>query len=211
MDCDGALSSRGTAGDWHGQKSALAAKLGQQIQTSLRWWCAITAKCLPFEEWLETVLSIYYRPRKGRCCAEQPGWETAEAEVCVKSAVYWFWTMGDFLSAGQTGQYRAGYEGYGQLFKEMGRCPIRVACCSPAAKSREIVPPEGQEQYEHCYCKLPEAGRELFRDKGISAGYIRMGTISGTINALALKLVAAATQELFDGKIVEVLNYVQQG
>jgi len=39
-----------------------------------------------------------------------------------------------------------------------------------------------------------------------------MGTISGTIAAmpLALKLVAAATQELFNGKIVEVLNYVQQ-
>jgi len=26
-----------------------------------------------------------------------------------------------------------------------------------------------------------------------------------------LKLVAAATQELFNGRIVEVLNYVQQG
>jgi len=40
-----------------------------------------------------------------------------------------------------------------------------------------------------------------------------MGTISGHYrgNPLALKLVAAATQELFNGKIVEVLNYVQQG
>jgi hypothetical protein len=60
----------------------------------------------------------------------------------------------------------------------------------------------------------PEAGRELFRYKGTFAGtesqWERLvAHYSG--NPLALKLVAAATQELFNGRIAEVLNYVEQG
>jgi len=45
MDCDGALSSRGTAGDWVDWQSALAAKLGQQIQTQFEVVVAASAKC----------------------------------------------------------------------------------------------------------------------------------------------------------------------
>jgi len=79
---------------------------------------------------------------------EQPA--EADAGLRQKRCLLVLTTAGP--EAGQTGQYRR-LRGYGQLFKEMGRCPIRVACYSPAAKSPEKLCQEGQEEheYEHCY------------------------------------------------------------
>ncbi|HEY9663249.1 MAG TPA: pentapeptide repeat-containing protein, partial [Allocoleopsis sp.] len=58
------------------------------------------------------------------------------------------------------------------------------------------------------------SGRELLRDKGTFVGteqeWQALVTHYGG-NPLALKMVAAATQELFNGKIGELLSYVQQG
>lgn len=79
------------------------------------------------------------------------------------------------------------------------------------------MPPEGQERSARTLLLKglnPEAGRELFHYKGILAGteseWSRL-VAHYRGNPLALKLVAAATQELFNGRITEVLNYVQQG
>jgi len=114
------------------------------------------------------------------------------------------------LSAGQTGQYRAGYEGIWSTVQRDGGGVIRVACCSPAAKSPEkCVPPKVRNnQYEHCYWDCnPKPDENSFVTKEYLQVRNRNG-ISGTLSrqCLALKLVAAATQELFNGRIVEVLN-----
>lgn len=122
------------------------------------------------------------------------------------------------LSARQTGQYRADYEGYGQLFKEIGEESHRSCLLlTSREKPREIVPLEGKEQSVRTLLLKElnlEAGRELFRYKGAFAGteseWERLVAHYGG-NPLALKLVAATTQELFNGRIVEVLKYVQQG
>ncbi len=59
-----------------------------------------------------------------------------------------------------------------------------------------------------------EAGRELFQQKGQFVGseaeWSQLSKHYGG-NPLALKLVAAATQELFNGTIAEVFKYAQQG
>jgi hypothetical protein len=59
-----------------------------------------------------------------------------------------------------------------------------------------------------------EAGRELFQQKGQFAGSEAEWSLLSKHyggNPLALKLVAAASQELFNGTIAEVLKYAQQG
>jgi len=114
------------------------------------------------------------------------------------------------LSAGQTAQYRAGYEDMVNCSKRLGGVPSELLVASAAKSPERGVPPEvGNNQHERCYCRLKPAGRELFRYKGIFAGteseWSRL-VVHYRGNPLALKLVAAATQELFNGRIVEVLN-----
>ncbi|WP_199321945.1 NB-ARC domain-containing protein [Leptolyngbya sp. FACHB-321] len=203
-------------------KSALAAKLGQQIQTQFEvvvWRSLQNAP--PFEEWLEMVLPILLRAQgediavpsslDGKLLKLIQGLRQKRCLLVLDNAE-------TILSAGQTGQYRAGYEGYGQLFKEIGAVSHQSCLLlTSREKPREVVPLEGQEQSVRTLLLQglqPEAGRELFRSKGIFAGtaseWERLVTHYRG-NPLALKLVAAATQELFNGRIVEVLNYVQQG
>ncbi|MBD2731696.1 pentapeptide repeat-containing protein [Nostoc sp. FACHB-892] len=203
-------------------KSALAAKLGQQIQTQFEvvvWRSLQNAP--PFEAWLETVLPILLRAQgediavpsslDGKLLKLMQGLRQKRCLLVLDNAE-------TILSAGQTAQYRVGYEGYGQLFKEIGEVSHQSCLLlTSREKPREIVPLEGKEQSVRTLLLKglnPEAGRELFRYKGIFAGtesdWERLVSHYRG-NPLALKLVAAATQELFNGRIVEVLNYVQQG
>jgi len=74
------------------------------------------------------------------------------------------------LSAGQTGQYRAGYEGYGQLFKEIGGVPSELLAAHQPRKA-QIVPPEGQDVLRTLLRGLnPKPDENSFADKGIFAG-----------------------------------------
>lgn len=60
----------------------------------------------------------------------------------------------------------------------------------------------------------PTEGQELFKQKGqFSGSQTEWNTLIEHYggNPLALKLVATTTQELFNGKIAEVLKYVEQG
>jgi hypothetical protein len=203
-------------------KSTLAAKLVQQIQTQFEvvvWRSLQNAP--PFEEWLETVLPILLRAQgedialpsrlDGKLLKLMEGLRQKRCLLILDN-------VETILSAGQLTQYRPSYEGYGQLFKEIGGIPHQSCLLlTSREKPREIVPLEGEQQAVRTFLLkglTPEAGRQLFLYKGIFEG-----TASGWErlvahyrgNPLALKMVAAATQELFNGKIVEVLNYVQQG
>jgi len=203
-------------------KSTLAARLVQQIQTEFEvvvWRSLQNAP--PFEEWLETVLPILLRAQ-GEDIALASTLDGKLLKLIEglrqKRCLLILDNVETILSAGQPARYRAGYEGYGQLFKEIGGVPHQSCLLlTSREKPREIVPIEGQQQSVRTFLLKglnPEAGRQLFLYKGIFAG-----TASGWErlvahyrgNPLALKMVAAATQELFNGKIVEVLNYVQQG
>jgi WD40 repeat protein len=203
-------------------KSTLAARLVQQIQPEFEvvvWRSLQNAP--PFEEWLETVLPILLQAQgediavpsrlDGKLLKLMEGLRQKRCLLILDN-------VETILSAGQPAQYRAGYEGYGQLFKEIGGVPHQSCLLlTSREKPREIVPLEGEQQAVRTFLLKglnPEAGRELFRCKGNFAGtdseWERLVTHYGG-NPLALKMVAAATQELFNGKIVEVLNYVQQG
>ncbi|MEH2183825.1 NB-ARC domain-containing protein [Nostoc sp.] len=203
-------------------KSTLAAKLVQQIQTEFEvvvWRSLQNAP--PFEEWLETVLPILLRAQgedialastlDGRLLKLIEGLRQKRCLLILDN-------VETILSAGQPAQYRAGYEGYGQLFKEIGGVPHQSCLLlTSREKPREIVPLEGKQQSVRTLLLKglnSEAGRELFFYKGAFVGtdseWERLVThYSG--NPLALKMLAATTQDLFSGRIAEILNYVQQG
>jgi len=121
------------------------------------------------------------------------------------------------LSGDRTGRYRAGYEGYGQFL----RCVAETShCCCLILTSREK--PQGLAAFEGDSLPvrslqlsgLPEtAGRSLFNVKGQFSGspaewQILISRYGG--NPLALKIVASAIRDFFDGSISQFLEISQQ-
>jgi hypothetical protein len=203
-------------------KSSLAAKLVQQIQTEFEVvvWRSLQ-NALPLEEWLETVLPVLLRAQ-GKEVALANSLDEKLLKLMEglrqKRCLLILDNAETILSAGQTGQYLAGYEGYGQLFKDIGEASHQSCLLlTSREKPREIIPLEGEARSVRTLPLKglkPQAGRELFRYKGEFTGteseWERLVEHYGG-NPLVLKMVAATTQELFSGRIVEVLNYVQQG
>ena len=109
-------------------------------------------------------------------------------------------------SGDRAGQYRTGYENYGQLFKLIGEtahssCLILTSREKPA----EVAATEGIELLVRSLPLKgsPEAVQKLIHAKGLSGSeeqkqqlYTRYGS-----NPLALKIVATSIQDLFDGEI----------
>ncbi len=123
-----------------------------------------------------------------------------------------------FASGSKTGQYRTGYEGYGELLKRVGE--VSHASCllfTSREKPREMVPLEGERTGVKCFQLgglTSTEGQELFLHKGQFTGteqeWQRLIEHYGG-NPLALKMVASGTQELFNGRIASVLEYEEQG
>jgi WD40 repeat protein len=122
------------------------------------------------------------------------------------------------LHSEQVGQWRKGYEAYGQLLGSMGETPHKSCLLlTSREKPREIVLQEGEQGTVRSLLLsglTSDDGRAIFQQKGEFTGsetewHTLIGHYGG--NPLALKMVAAATQELFNGSITEVLAYLDRG
>nr|WP_282440317.1 NB-ARC domain-containing protein [Brasilonema sp. UFV-L1] len=131
------------------------------------------------------------------------------------------------LSAGGgAGHCMAKHEGYGQLLKRIGEVSHQSCLLvTSREKPKDIVALEGDEKKVRTTCRRacaslqleglkPEDGRKLFQDRGQFTGtdaeWIRLIEHYGG-NPFALKMVAAGVQQLFDGSIAELLEYIGQG
>ncbi|WP_404790693.1 NB-ARC domain-containing protein [Altericista sp. CCNU0014] len=122
------------------------------------------------------------------------------------------------LHSEQAGQWRSGYEAYGQFLRTLGETPHQSCCLlTSREKPREIALLEGEQSVVRSFLLsglTPNDGRAIFRQKGAFTGSeAQWQTLINHYcgNPLALKMVAAATQDLFDGNIAEVLTYLAQG
>ncbi|WP_017317966.1 NB-ARC domain-containing protein [Mastigocladopsis repens] len=127
---------------------------------------------------------------------------------------------------GEAGHCMEGYEGYGQLFQRIGEVSHQSCLLvTSREKPKDIVALEGEEKKVRTTCRRacaslqlrglkPEDGRKLFEPRGQFTGtdaeWIRLIKYYGG-NPFALKMVAAGIQQLFDGSIAEVLEYIGQG
>ncbi|MEH2123766.1 NB-ARC domain-containing protein [Nostoc sp.] len=122
------------------------------------------------------------------------------------------------LHSEQVGQWRSGYEGYGQLLRTIGETS-HPSCLllTSREKPQEMALMEGAQALVRSLTLsglTPADGRAIFRQKGAFTGseaewQTLIHHYGG--NPLALKLVAAAIQDLFNGSIAEVLAYLNQG
>ncbi|MBD1899433.1 NB-ARC domain-containing protein [Trichocoleus sp. DQ-A3] len=116
------------------------------------------------------------------------------------------------------GQWISGYESYGQLLRAIGEAShLSCLLLTSREKPREIALMEGAQALVRSLTLsglTPDDGRAIFRQKGAFTGSeAEWETLIHHYggNPLALKLVAAATQDLFNGSITEVLPYLSQG
>jgi WD40 repeat protein/transcriptional regulator with XRE-family HTH domain len=116
------------------------------------------------------------------------------------------------------GQWRLGYEGYGQLLRAIGEASHQSCLLlTSREKPREMALMEGAQVLVRSLTLsglTPDDGRSIFRQKGAFTGSeAEWETLIHHYggNPLALKLLAAAIQDLFNGSITEVLPYLSQG
>jgi WD40 repeat protein/transcriptional regulator with XRE-family HTH domain len=122
------------------------------------------------------------------------------------------------LHSEQVGHWRSGYENYGQLLRAVGDTPHQSCLLlTSREKPSEMGLMEGEPGVVRSLLLsglTPDDGRAIFRQKGAFTGseaeWNRLIYHYGG-NPLALKMVAATTQELFNGSILEALTHIAQG
>ncbi|HBB33653.1 MAG TPA: hypothetical protein DDZ80_24965 [Cyanobacteria bacterium UBA8803] len=195
-------------------KTALAVKLAQQIWTTppqreqdefeyIIWRSlrnaptleTLLAELVPFlsnqQETKAEMSRLLRYLRTSRCMLILDNWET-------------------ILDVGSIGQYRPGYERYGELLKVIGEtahqsCLIITSREKPA----EMVALEGLVSVHSMQLRgTPEVAVALFQNKKLSGSDTQkqeLGDRYGN-NPLALKIVTTSIQDLFDGDIGKFLE-----
>ncbi len=121
-------------------------------------------------------------------------------------------------SRDKAGSYREGYEEYGELLRQVGeQCHQSCILLTSREKPKEIGLLEGPflpvRSFELNGLNEVDS-KEIFSMKGIFTGSEKEWRLliehyAG--NPLALRIVATAVQELFDGSVTELLEYLKQG
>lgn len=204
-------------------KSTLAVKFGLQIQSEFEvvvWRSLQNAPSV--EEHLTSILQfMLWALRKEIVIPQSFDAKLSKLMECLQNhrCLLILDNIETILSSkNQTGQCRPGYEGYGQLLKCVAEVPSNsCVVITSREKPKEIVSLEGERTKVRCLHLegLNESeGRELFSQKGIFTAQEQEWQVLNQHyggNPLALKIVAAGTRELFDGRISSVLDYLKQG
>ncbi|OUL33649.1 hypothetical protein BV372_15750 [Nostoc sp. T09] len=203
-------------------KSTISVKAALQMQTEFEIvvWRSL-ANAPPVDELLSSLLK-FIMPLFG----EDPIVPTTLAQQLSKLMQYLrsrrclllLDNAETILQREPVGQWQLGYEGYGQLLRAIGEASHQSCLLlTSREKPREMALMEGAQALVRSLTLsglTPADGRAIFRQKGAFTGseaewQTLIHHYGG--NPLALKLVAAAIEDLFNGSITEVLPYLSQG
>ena len=204
-------------------KSTLGVKLGLQVQSEFEvvvWRSLQNAP--PVEEYLTSILQcLLWALRLDMVIPESRSEKLSKLMEClnIHRCLLILDNVETVLCSGdRAGQCRSLYEGYSQLLKRVGEVP-HSSCIlfTSREKPSEMIPLEG----EGCGVQSlvlkglnSTEAQELFQQKGKFTGteqewQVLVEHYGG--NPLALKIVAAGTQEIFNGRIASVLEYREEG
>ncbi|MHC0066762.1 WD40 domain-containing protein [Nostoc sp. UIC 10890] len=203
-------------------KSTIAIKAALQMQAEFEMvvWRSLS-NAPPLDELLTSILK-FFMPIQG----EDPVIPTTLNEKFSKLMQYLrshrclliLDNAEILLHSEQVGQWRLGYEDYGQLLRTIGETPHKSCLLlTSREKPREIALMSDEDGVVRSLLLsglTPDDGRAIFRKKGAFTGSeAEWNTLINHYggNPLALKLVAAATLDLFNGSIAEVLTYLDRG
>lgn len=118
----------------------------------------------------------------------------------------------------QAGGYKVGYEGYGELLKQVGETKHQSCLVlTSREKPREVANLEGVHSTVRSLLVkglTPSDGRMIFQDKdctGLDETVCQLVVNHYAGNPLALKIAASAVQELFAGQINALVPLLQEG
>ncbi len=203
-------------------KTSLAVKLAEHTQDEFDYfiWCSLR-NAPPLKEVLGTILQFLSNQQQIEVDIPQDITEGIYRLIHLFSEHRCLVILDNaeaiLRSGDQAGHYREGYEKYGELLQQVGE--QRHQSClmiTSREKPKEIGLLEGPLLPVRSFqlSGLNEAeGREIFRVKEDFNGTenewnVLIKHYAG--NPLALRIVATATQELFDGNISKFLEYLRQ-
>jgi hypothetical protein len=183
-------------------KTALAAKVAAQVQHEFEY---VIWRSLRNAPPLETLL--------GDLVAFVSDFQETSAEIGrlihylrSRRCLLILDNMETILEAGHAGQFRNGYEGYGDLLRVLGE--VAHSSClilTSREKPSEIAASEGVELSVHSLrlSGSNEAARALLCAKGLTGDETQKQQLCDRYsnNPLAVKIVATSIQDLFDGEI----------
>lgn len=203
-------------------KSTISVKAAQQMQTEFETvvWRSL-ANAPSFDDLLTSLLK-FLMPLQGDDPIIPAKLDEKLSKLMqylrVKRCLLILDNAETILHSEQAGQWRSGYEAYGSFLRMLGETPHQSCCLlTSREKPQEIALLEGEQSVVRSLLLrglTPDDGRAIFRQKGSFTGSeTQWQTLINHYcgNPLALKIVAAATQDLFNGSIAEVLAYLAQG
>ncbi|MEP0920051.1 NB-ARC domain-containing protein [Leptolyngbya sp. DQ-M1] len=118
----------------------------------------------------------------------------------------------------QAGGYKVGYEGYGELLRQVGETKHQsYLVLTSREKPREVANLEGVHSTVRSLLVKglsPSDGRMIFQDKdctGLNETVCQLVVNHYAGNPLALKIAASAVQELFAGQVDALVPLLQEG
>jgi WD40 repeat protein len=204
-------------------KTSLAVKLAERIQDKFDYfiWCSLR-NAPPLKEVLGTMLQFLSNQQQIEVDIPQDTSERVSRLIDYfdehRCLVILDNAEAILCSGDKTGNYREGYEEYSELFTQVGE--QRHQSClllTSREKPKEIGLLEGPLLPVRSFqlSGLSETeGREIFSMKGAFTGSekewgLLIKHYAG--NPLALRMLAAAIQEVFDGSVTKLVEYLKQG
>ncbi len=193
-------------------KTAFATKLAEQVQSE---FTLISWRSLRNAPTVETMLSELVSFLTAQTIASLPQdfdrllamfIQTLKQSRCLIVLD----NVESILRSGETtGQYLEGYEGYGELFRQVGQ--VRHQSClmlTSREKPNDVLPPDSSDRLVRSLqlTGLKEEARQMFREELAIAPETRQLIDFYCGNPLALTVVSRSIYSMFDGNIQEFLD-----
>jgi hypothetical protein len=193
-------------------KTAFATKLAEQVQSE---FTLIAWKSLRNAPTVETMLSELVSFLTNQAIATLPSDFDRLLAMLIQvlkqsRCLIVFDNVESILRSGETtGQYSEGYEGYGQLFRQIGE--VRHQSClilTSREKPSDVLPPESSDRMVRSLqlSGLKEEARQMFREELAIAPETRKLIDFYCGNPLALTVVSRSIYSMFDGNIQTFLD-----
>lgn len=193
-------------------KTAFATKLAEQVQAE---FTLISWRSLRNAPTVETMLSELVSFLTNQAIATLPKDFDRLLVLfiqCLKQSrcLIVLDNVESILCSGQTtGQYSRGFEGYGELFRQVGQ--VRHQSClilTSREKPNDVLPPDTSDLMVRSLqlSGLKEEARSMFREELAIAPETRKLIDFYCGNPLALTVVSRSIYSMFDGNIQEFLN-----
>lgn len=195
-------------------KTTLSIKLGQQIQDQF--------EVVIWRSLRETPPLGVLLPDVLRAIANHPDFQAPEERNAQIVQLLDYFNQvrcllildnGESIMQGgeQTGEYREGYEGYGELFRRVGGTSHKSCLVLTSRENpKEIASTTRDNLLVRCLSLVGltvAAAEALFNDRGLKGTEAQQRSLIEFYqgNPLALKIVSTTIQELFDGDIAQFL------